>query len=104
MINLVNTLRLSHIENVNNYLKFFNKVTSIEPDREKVLPKLIDEEQVIEFDIKHFEDGIAKIEHEDKPKEKLQVLAQLKDNLNDSERSLNNQERELESFKWKIHK
>jgi len=69
-----------------------------------LLPKLIDEEQVIEFDIKHFEDGIAKIEHEDKPKEKLQVLAQLKDNLNDSERSLNNLERELEQFKWQIHK
>ena len=69
-----------------------------------LLPKLIDEEQAIEFDIKHFEDGIAKIEHEDKPKEKLQVLAQLKDNLNDSERSLINQERELESFKWQIHK
>ena len=69
-----------------------------------LLPKLIDEEQVIEFDIKHFEDGIAKIKHEDKPKEKLQVLAQLKDNLNDSERSLNNQERELEQFKWQIHK
>ena len=69
-----------------------------------LLPKLIDEEQVIEFDIKHFEDGIAKIEHEDKPKEKLQVLAQLKDNLNDLERSLNNQERELEQFKWQIHK
>ena len=45
MINLVNTLRLSHIENVNNYLKFFNKVTSIEPDREKVLPKLIDADE-----------------------------------------------------------
>ena len=69
-----------------------------------LLPKLIDEEQAIEFDIKHFEDGIAKIEHEDKPKEKLQVLAQLKDNLNDSERSLNNLERELEQFKWQIHK
>jgi DNA repair exonuclease SbcCD ATPase subunit/predicted MPP superfamily phosphohydrolase len=69
-----------------------------------LLPKLIDEEQVIEFDIKHFEDGIAKIEHEDKPKEKLQVLAQLKDNLNDSEKSLINQERELEQFKWQIHK
>ena len=69
-----------------------------------LLPKLIDEEQAIEFDIKHFEDGIAKIEHEDKPKEKLQVLAQLKNNLNDSERSLNNQERELEQFKWQIHK
>ena len=69
-----------------------------------LLPKLIDEEQAIEFDIKHFEDGIAKIEHEDKPKEKLQVLAQLKDNLNDSERSLINQERELEQFKWQIHK
>ncbi len=69
-----------------------------------LLPKLIDEEQAIEFDIKHFEDGIAKIEHEDKPKEKLQVLAQLKDNVNDSERSLNNLERELEQFKWQIHK
>ena len=69
-----------------------------------LLPKLIDEEQAIEFDIKHFEDGITKIKHEDKPKEKLQVLAQLKDNVNDSERSLNNLERELEQFKWQIHK
>ena len=69
-----------------------------------LLPKLIDEEQAIEFDIKHFEDGIAKIEHEDKPKEKLQVLAQLKNNLNESDRTLNNQEKELEQFKWKIHK
>ena len=69
-----------------------------------LLPKLIDEEQAIEFDIKHFEDGIAKIEHEDKPKEKLVVLDQLKNSLNDSERSLINQERELEQFKWQIHK
>jgi DNA repair exonuclease SbcCD ATPase subunit/predicted MPP superfamily phosphohydrolase len=69
-----------------------------------LLPKLIDEEQAIEFDIKHFEDGIAKIEHEDKPKEKLEVLGKLKNNLNDSERTLINQERELESFKWQIHK
>jgi DNA repair exonuclease SbcCD ATPase subunit len=69
-----------------------------------LLPKLIDEEQTIEFDIKHFEDGIAKIEHEDKPKEKLVVLDQLKNSLNDSERSLINQERELEQFKWQIHK
>ena len=69
-----------------------------------LLPKLIDEEQVIEFNIKHYEDGIAKIQHEDKPKEKLDVLAKLKNNVNDSDRTLNNQERELEQFKWKIHK
>ena len=69
-----------------------------------LLPKLIDEEQVIEFDIKHFADEIVKIEHEDKPKEKLELLSVLKGNLNDSERTLNNQERELEQFKWKIHK
>ena len=43
-----------------------------------LLPKLIDEEQVIEFDIKHFEDGIAKVENEDKPKEKLELLNTLK--------------------------
>ena len=69
-----------------------------------LLPKLIDEEQVIEFDIKHFADGIVKIEHYDKPKEKLELLSVLKSNLNDSEKTLNNQERELEQFKWKIHK
>jgi DNA repair exonuclease SbcCD ATPase subunit len=69
-----------------------------------LLPKLIDEEQVIEFDIKHFEDGIAKVENEDKPKEKLELLNTLKTNVTDFDRTLNNLERELEQFKWKIHK
>ena len=57
-----------------------------------------------EFDIKHFEDGIAKIDHEDKPKEKLVVLGKLKNSITKLDRTLNDQERELEQFKWKIHK
>ena len=69
-----------------------------------LLPKLKEEEFAIITDIQHYQSGIDKVEHEDKPNEKLQVLAQLKDNLNDSERSLNNLERELEQFKWQIHK
>jgi len=69
-----------------------------------LLPKLIDEEQVIEFDITHFEDGIAKVEHEDKPKEKLELLGKLKNEAADFDRTLNNLERELEQFKWKLHK
>jgi len=69
-----------------------------------LLPKLIDEEQVIEFDIKHFEDGIVKIEHYDKPKEKLEFLRKLKANATAFDKTLNNLERELEQFKWKLHK
>jgi len=69
-----------------------------------LLPKLIDEEQVIEFDIKHYLDGIAKVENQDKPKEKLELLNTLKTNVTDFDRTLNNLERELEQFKWKIHK
>ena len=69
-----------------------------------LLPKLKEEEFALITGIQHHQSGIDKVEHEDRPKEKLQVLAQLKDNLNDSERSLNNLERELEQFKWKIHK
>ena len=69
-----------------------------------LLPKLIDEEQVIEFDIMHFEDGIAKVEHEDRPKEKLELLSTLKNRATEFDRTLNNLERELEQFKWKLHK
>tara|TARA_R110000851_G_scaffold104058_2_gene221530 strand:- start:5946 stop:9104 length:3159 start_codon:yes stop_codon:yes gene_type:complete len=69
-----------------------------------LLPKLIDEEQVIEFDIKHFEDGIAKVEYEDMPKEKLELLGKLKAKATDLDRTLNNLERELEQFKWNLHK
>jgi len=67
-----------------------------------LLPKLIDEEQVLEFDIKHHEDGIAKIEHEDKPKEKLKVLADLKHSLGINNGTLIAYKHELEKCKWDI--
>jgi DNA repair exonuclease SbcCD ATPase subunit len=67
-----------------------------------LLPKLIDEEQSIEFDIKHFEDGIAKIEHEDKPKEKLQALDSLKKLFADYEKTLVTMEHSLQGTKWDI--
>ncbi len=67
-----------------------------------LLPKLIDEEQVLEFDIKHYEDGIAKIEHEDKPKEKLKVLGEVKHSLGINNGTLIAQEHELEKMEWDI--
>ncbi len=69
-----------------------------------LLPKLINEEQVLEFDIKHYEDGIAKIEHEDKPKEKLKVLADIKHSLGINNGTLIAQEHELTTIEWDVEK
>jgi DNA repair exonuclease SbcCD ATPase subunit len=68
-----------------------------------LLPKLKEEEELILFDIKHFESGIDKVEDE-KPKEKLKALADIKHSLGIDNGTLIAQEQELEQFKWKIYK
>ncbi len=68
-----------------------------------LLPKLIDEEQVIEFDIKHIGNNIDEIVAE-KPNEKLKFYDDLMNSCNESNSTLILQESELEQFKWKIHK
>jgi len=67
-----------------------------------LLPKLIDEEQAIEFDIKHFEDGIAKIEHEDKPKEKLKALSDITHSLGIHNGTLIAYNHQFEKAKWDV--
>ena len=67
-----------------------------------LLPKLIDEEQVIEFNIKHFEDNIVKIKHQDKPKEKLDAVNALEILLIGYDKLLVTMEHRLHSIKWEI--
>jgi DNA repair exonuclease SbcCD ATPase subunit len=68
-----------------------------------LLPKLKEEEFDIISHIQEVESNIRSIE-EQKPKEKLSALNAIKQSLIGSERTLVDQERELEQFKWKIHK
>jgi len=68
-----------------------------------LLPKLKEEEFDIISHIQEVESSINSIE-EQKPKEKLFALNTIKQSLIENERTLNNQERELEQFKWQIHK
>ena len=68
-----------------------------------LLPKLKEEEELILFDIKHYESGVDKVEDE-KPKEKLKALADIKHSLGIDNGTLIAQEQELEQFKWKIYK
>jgi DNA repair exonuclease SbcCD ATPase subunit/predicted MPP superfamily phosphohydrolase len=69
-----------------------------------LLPKLKEEQDDIVDNINRISKLAGHIEMEEKPKEKLSALKAIKQSLMESERTLVNQERELEQFKWKIHK
>jgi DNA repair exonuclease SbcCD ATPase subunit len=68
-----------------------------------LLPKLKDEENDIIKSLEYSNTVLEELELF-KPKEKLSALNAIKQSLIGSERTLVNQERELEQFKWKIHK
>ncbi|MAH47826.1 hypothetical protein CMI37_18540 [Candidatus Pacearchaeota archaeon] len=67
------------------------------------MPKLIDEEQAITFDIDDIGNKIADI-LDTKPKEKLSALSNMKHALGINNGILLAQEHQLEQIKWRIHK
>jgi len=67
------------------------------------LPKLIDEEQKILFDIDDIGNEIADL-LEQEPQEKLTTLANIKHSLGLSNGTLITHEHQFEQFKWKIYK
>jgi len=67
------------------------------------LPKLIDEEQKILFDIDDIGNEIANL-LEQQPREKLTTLSNMKHSLGLSNGTLIAHEHQLEQIKWKIHK
>ena len=67
-----------------------------------LLPKLIDEEQQIVFDIDDIGGRIADIETNKKPETKLQVLAEIKHSLGINNGTLIAQEHELKTIEWDL--
>ena len=67
-----------------------------------LLPKLIDEEQQIVFDIDDIGGRIADIETKEKPKSKLQVLSDIKHSLGIHNGTLIAQEHELKTIEWDL--
>jgi DNA repair exonuclease SbcCD ATPase subunit len=67
-----------------------------------LLPKLIDEEQVITFDIDDIGGRIDDIEINQKPEKKLKALEEIKQILSQNENKLVSQEHHLETTKWGI--
>jgi len=68
-----------------------------------LLPKLIDEEQKIMFDVDDIGNEIANL-LEQEPQEKLTTLSNMKHSLGLSNGTLIAHEHQLEQIKWKIHK
>ena len=66
------------------------------------LPKLIDEEQQIMFDIEDISGRITDIEIKQKPQEKLKVLSDMKTTSGQSASTLLAQEHQLKQFNWDI--
>ena len=67
-----------------------------------LLPKLIDEEQQIIFDIDDIGGRIADIETKEKPETKLQVLSEIKHSLGINNGTLIAQEHELKTIEWDL--
>ena len=67
-----------------------------------LLPKLIDEEQQIVFDIDDIGGRIADIETKEKPETKLQVLSEIKHSLGINNGTLIAQEHELKTIEWDL--
>jgi len=67
-----------------------------------LLPKLIDEEQQIVFDIDDIGGRVADIETNKKPETKLQVLSEIKHSLGINNGTLIAQEHELKTIEWDL--
>ena len=67
-----------------------------------LLPKLIDEEQVITYDINDIGGRIDDIETNQRPEKKLQALEDIKQMLSQNKNKLVSQEHHLESLKWAL--